>query len=154
MKGEGVLYSSNSDEWGTPGDLFATLNAKHNFTLDPCATDDNHVCDKYYTREIDGLTQDWSNETVFVNPPFSQISKWVEKAWVEMIVHNVKTVMLLPARTDTKWFHNYIYNVENVSIEFLRGRLKFGESKNSAPFPSMIVVFDPKLTIVHVEYSK
>lgn len=78
-----VMFSSNSDEWATPDDFFNQLNKEFNFTLDPCCTKQNHKCDKYFTLEDDGLSQDWSGETVFCNPPYSQIAQWVKKAWKE-----------------------------------------------------------------------
>lgn len=132
-----VHFSSETDEWATPQELFDNLDAKYHFTLDPCATEQNHKCDTYFTKKQNGLAQNWGGYIVFCNPPYGrQIGKWVEKASKE----KCKTVMLLPARTDTKWFHEYIY--KKAEIHFLKGRLKFGESKNSAPFPSMIVVFD------------
>ena len=80
-----------------------------------------------------------SQETVWCNPPYGrEIGKWVEKAYNESLA-GVTVVMLLPARTDTKWFHDYIYG--KAEIRFVRGRLKFGDSKNSAPFPSMVIIF-------------
>lgn len=131
------IFSSKSDEWETPLDLFEELDKEHHFTLDPCSTDQNHKCENYFTKEEDGLKQDWGGHIVFCNPPYGrEISKWVEKASKE----ECKTVMLIPARTDTKWFHNYIY--KKAEVIFLKGRLKFSGSKNSAPFPSMIVIFD------------
>lgn len=132
------LMSSNTDEWATPKIFFEELNKEFNFTLDPCATNENHKCNKYFTKEDNGLLKSWSGEKVFCNPPYGKvISKWVEKAYEE----NKKgtfIVMLLPARTDTKWFHNYIYNKHE--IRFIKGRLKFNDGKQSAPFPSMIVI--------------
>jgi site-specific DNA-methyltransferase (adenine-specific) len=134
-----TLFSSKSTEWETPKSLFNELNSEFAFTLDVCATDDNHKCDKYFTKQQDGLIQDWENERVFCNPPYGrEIIHWVEKC----AKHNGIAVMLLPARTDTKWFHEYIYQKPNASIRFVKGRLKFGGSINSAPFPSMIVIFD------------
>lgn len=147
MKGQQILFSKQSDEWSTPQDLFDTLNDEFNFTLDPCATDGNHKVSKYFTIETDGLKQSWSDESVFINPPHSKVKDWVEKAYVEHTVNKTTVVMLLPGRTDTKWFHTYIWDSEqnkpypDVSIRFLKGRLKFGDSKNSAPFPSMLVIF-------------
>lgn len=133
-----ALFSSNSTEWETPQDLFDDLNLEFAFTLDVCATEENHKCDKYFTIKEDGLIQDWGNERVFCNPPYGrEISSWVKKC----AEHNGLSVMLLPARTDTKWFHNYIYQKQNAEIRFIKGRLKFGGAQNSAPFPSMIVVF-------------
>ena len=135
-----VLFSSNSNEWATPQWLFDELNKEFNFTLDPCATKENAKCKKFYSLLEDGLKQNWSDETVFCNPPYGrEIGKWVKKSYEES--KNGTVVMLIPSRTDTKWFHDYIYNKKEV--RFLKGRLKFGDSKNSAPFPSMIVVFNP-----------
>lgn len=135
-----ALFSSNSDEWFTPQAIFDGLNQEFHFTLDPCATDQNHKCDKYYTIAEDGLSQDWSSETVFVNPPYSKIKDWVVKCSTESKKPNTTVVMLIPARTDTRYFHDYIYH--KAEIRFIKGRLKFGDSKNSAPFPSMVVVFN------------
>ena len=139
------MFSSQTDQWATPQDFFDKLNEEFHFTLDPCADEFNHKCDKYYTEEQDGLIQSWEKETVFCNPPYGrEIGKWVEKAYAENLVGGALVVMLIPARTDTKWFHDYIYNKPNVEIRFIKGRLKFGNSKNSAPFPSMVVVFKTK----------
>ena len=133
-----LMFSSKSDIWATPKDFFNSLNAEFNFTLDPCALTENAKCKKFYTPEQNGLNQDWSGEIVFCNPPYSEVSKWVEKAYSEA-KRGAKTVMLIPSRTDTKWFHEFIY--QKHEIRFVKGRLKFGDQKNSAPFPSMIVVF-------------
>ena len=138
-----VLFSHKSDEWGTPQELFDELDAEFNFTLDPCATADNHKCDKYYTREQNGLLKSWKNEIVFCNPPYSKVADWVRKCAYERLIHGTTSVLLIPARTDTKWFHEYIYR-GGAEIRFIKGRLKFGDSKNSAPFPSMICIFKPK----------
>ena len=134
--------SSNTDEWATPREFYKELNKEFSFTLDPCATHENHKCEKYYTKQDNGLTQTWGGEIVFCNPPYGrEISKWVEKAYNENLT-GTKIVMLLPARTDTKWFHNYIYKKHE--IRFIKGRLKFNDGKQSAPFPSMIVIMDVK----------
>lgn len=134
-----VHFSSKTDLWYTPIDFFNKLNNKYNFTLDPCASHENAKCKKYYTKEDDGLSKSWDNEIVFMNPPYGrEISKWVKKA---SEARSSIVVCLLPARTDTKYFHDYIYKKDNVEIEFIKGRLKFGGSNNSAPFPSMIVIF-------------
>ena len=145
------MYSSKSDEWETPDDLFEELNNKFNFTLDPCATHENAKCKKYYTKKDDGLSKSWEDEIVFVNPPYGRsIGKWVKKCYEES--KHATVVILMPARTDTSYFHDYIYNKAD-EIKFLRGRLKFknrllpsyqenGDYKLSpAPFPSMIVVY-------------
>ena len=137
-----VLFSSKTDQWSTPQKLFDELNEEFCFTLDPCADSSNHKCDIYFTKEENGLEKSWRGHRVFCNPPYGkEISKWVKKCYEENIIHRNLIVMLVPARTDTKWFHKYIYKNKNAEIRFLRGRLKFGDSKNSAPFPSMVVVF-------------
>lgn len=135
-----VHYSSKTNEWATPQNTFDELNAEFNFTLDPCATDENAKCDKYFTVEDDGLIQDWSNDVVFMNPPYGRdIKHWVRKAYEENL-KGATVVCLIPSRTDTTYWHDYIFGKAS-DIRFLRGRLKFGNSKNSAPFPSAIIVF-------------
>lgn len=136
-----ACFTSNSEEWATPIKLFNELNNEFHFTLDPCATHENHKCDKYFTKEVNGLTKDWKNETVFVNPPYSKTNTklWVEKAYYQNKKYKNTIVMLLPSRTDTKWFHEYIYG--KTEIRFIKGRLKFNDGKFNAPFPSMIVIF-------------
>lgn len=134
-----ALYSSKSDEWATPEEIFNSLDEEFSFTLDPCSTEENHKCDKYFTKEDDGLKKQWGGDRVFCNPPYSAIGKWVEKAYRETRNDNTLVVLLIPARTDTRYFHDFIYN--RAEIRFVKGRLKFGQSKNSAPFPSMVVIF-------------
>lgn len=146
-----VLFSSECIEWETPKWLFDQLDRVYHFTLDPCCRKETAKCKKYYTEEDDGLTKSWSNEVVFMNPPYGrEISKWIEKAYNEAKNSNAIVVCLLPARTDTKYFHNYCVKGQ---VQFIKGRLKFkkwvdnGEGfsplhdHTSAPFPSMIVVF-------------
>lgn len=146
------MFSSKSDEWETPNDLFNKLHKEFNFTLDPCCQKYNAKCEKFYTPEDDGLSKDWSNEVVFVNPPYGRsIGKWVKKCYEENKNNKTKIVMLIPSRTDTKWFHDYI--LDKAEIRFLKGRLKFinrlfpswredGNFKISpAPFPTMIVIY-------------
>lgn len=135
------LFTSNTPEWETPQYLFDKLNEKFNFTLDVCATKENAKCKRYFSKKDDALNKSWSEENCWMNPPYGrEIRKWIEKAYNEVIFNKAKIVVaLLPARTDTKWFHNFIYN--KAEIWFLKGRLRFGNSKNSAPFPSMIVIF-------------
>ena len=135
-----VMFSSKSNDWSTPIDFFDKLNDEFHFTLDPCADDNNHRVSKYYTIEDDGLLQNWEGEICFVNPPYGkEIKDWVRKAYIEGSKPNTTVVLLVPARTDTKWFHQYVYN--KAEIRFIKGRLKFGESKNSAPFPSMLAIY-------------
>lgn len=133
------IYSSKKMDWGTPQSLFDQLNAEFHFTLDPCASDENKKCEKYFTESENGLLQDWGNERVFCNPPYGRsIGNWVKKC----AEHDDLAVMLIPARTDTKWFHEYIYKNPRVRIRFLPGRVKFQGASNSAPFPSMVVIFN------------
>ena len=152
-----VLFSSRSDEWVTPQKLFDRLNKEFGIGLDVCATEENTKYKKYYTKNSDGLGQNWLQDletpigfvwgSIWCNPPYSQINKWVEKAYCEFKKFGgsfYKIILLLPARTDTKWFHKYIYKNPNCEIRFIKGRLKFSNSKNSAPFPSMIVIFRSK----------
>ena len=139
-----VHYSSKTNEWATPQKTFDELNAEFNFTLDPCATDENAKCDKYFTIEDDGLIQDWSNEIVFMNPPYGrEIKHWVRKAYEESL-KGATVVCLIPSRTDTTYWHDYIFG-KATDIRFLKGRIKFGDSKNSAPFPSAIVVYESEI---------
>ena len=135
-----LMFSSKTDMWSTPQKFYDKLNKEFNFDLDPCATIENAKCDLYFTEEENGLKQDWKGFTVFVNPPYGRVIKdWVKKCHDESLKPNTKVVMLIPARTDTIYFHKYIYNI--ATIRFLKGRLKFGECTNSAPFPSMVVIF-------------
>lgn len=141
MKGIKPLFSSHSEEWSTPDDLFEWLDFIFQFTLDPCATPSNAKCEKFFTQQDDGLAQSWAGHRVFCNPPYGRrIGAWVAKAALEAATGDALVAMLLPSRTDTKWFQKYC--VGRVVI-FLEGRLKFGGSENSAPFPSIVVLFLP-----------
>lgn len=135
-----VMFSSKTDLWATPQDFFNGLNLEFDFTLDVCALPDNAKCERYYTPDVDGLQQIWDGR-VWCNPPYGRgVGAWVEKAYQSYQACDASVVvMLLPARTDTRWFHDYIYG--KAEVRFIKGRLKFGDSKNSAPFPSMLVVF-------------
>ena len=136
-----TLFSSATNEWATPKDFYDILNKEFNFTLDPCATKQNAKCNKYFTIDDDGLKQDWSNDIVFMNPPYGrEINNWVEKAYKESVKGAI-VVCLIPARTDTRYWHDWIFN-KAAEIRFVKGRLKFGGEKNSAPFPSAVIVFD------------
>ena len=138
MLNQGMM-TSNTDEWETPQWLFDQLNDEFHFTLDPCSTDENAKCEKHYTRKDDGLAKDWSGETVWCNPPYGkQLPLWVEKC-AKHAAGGGTAVMLIPARTDTMAFHKWIYG--KAEVRFLQGRLRFGDAKNNAPFPSMIVIF-------------
>lgn len=134
------VFSSTTDLWATPQDFFDKLNEEFHFDLDPCANADNHKCELYFTKEQDGLAQNWQGRTVFCNPPYGRaIAAWVKKCHDEAQKPNTKVVMLIPARTDTSYFHDYIYH--QAELRFIRGRLKFGGSQQGAPFPSMVVIF-------------
>lgn len=135
-----VLFSSTSDNWATPQYLYDDLNNEFHFTLDPCADETNHKCDAYFTKEDNGLSKDWGGYVVFCNPPYGrEIYKWVEKAYKESQKPNTTVVMLIPSRTDTKYFHEFIYPY--AEIRFIKGRLRFGNSTVNAPFPSLIAIF-------------
>jgi site-specific DNA-methyltransferase (adenine-specific) len=161
-----ALFSSQKDDWETPQGLFDELNREFGFTLDVCATLENRKCAAYYNKQINGLEQPWHKDICWMNPPYGNpeypckpnckkkkcqergyhiteyipgIIDWVKKAYEESL-KEATIVCLLPARTDTRWFHEYIYG--KAEIRFLQGRLKFVGAKNSAPFPSMIVVFE------------
>jgi phage N-6-adenine-methyltransferase len=130
-----VHYSSKTDLWETPQSFFDELNREFHFETDVCALPENAKCDKFYTPDQDGLKQDWSG-VCWCNPPYGrQIGKWVEKA----AKSDATVVMLLPARTDTKWFHDWI--LPFAEIRFVKGRLKFGGAAHNAPFPCMVVIF-------------
>lgn len=134
------LMSSNTDNWATPQHIFDRLKEEFGFTLDVCASDENHKCDKYFTKEDDGLNQDWSKDICWMNPPYGKtIGQWVKKA-KETAAQGTIVVALLPARTDTKWWWDHcMYATE---VRFIKGRLKFGGSNTSAPFPSVIVIWN------------
>lgn len=135
------IFSMTDDNWETPQYLFDELNSEFKFTLDPCCTAENAKCSLFFTKEKDGLAQNWQGHTVFCNPPYGRaISAWVEKCYLESRKPNTKVVMLIPARTDTSYFHDFIYH--NAELRFIRGRLRFVGARHGAPFPSMIVIFN------------
>lgn len=147
MKSLAVHFSSKTDDWATPQWLFDELNAKYGpFGLDVCASDSNAKCGTYFILEDNALAIDWHENghgkpKCWMNPPYGRtIDQWVKKAYEES-QKGCLVVCLLPARTDTKWFHDYCTKGE---ITFLKGRVKFGNAKTGAPFPSMVVVFRPK----------
>jgi len=130
-----LMFSHKSDDWSTPTGFYNKLDEEFHFDFDPCPI----------RSEVDGLDIEW-NGNIFVNPPYSNIKSFIIKGIEELKKGNAKVVVfLVPARTDTKWFHEFIYNKnkKDVEIRFLKGRLKFGQSKNSAPFPSMLIIMNP-----------
>lgn len=136
-----VLFSSKNEVWATPQAFFNQLNLEFGFTLDPCALPENAKCKKYYTPSDDGLSKSWEGETVFCNPPYGKtVAAWVEKCYTESRKKNTCVVLLIPARTDTRYFHDFIYKKAS-ELRFIKGRLKFGDAKTSAPFPSLVVIF-------------
>lgn len=133
------MFSSNSSEYETPQWLFDKLNEEFNFTLDVCARPDNTKCKLFFTPAQNGLAQRWTPHICWMNPPYGrQISQWVKKAYIEA-QKGATVVCLLPARTDTKWWHDYV--MKATEIRFIKGRLRFSNTNNSAPFPSVIVIF-------------
>tara|TARA_R110000868_G_scaffold99193_1_gene273081 strand:+ start:259 stop:675 length:417 start_codon:yes stop_codon:yes gene_type:complete len=133
-----VHFSSATDLWATPQDFFDQQNVLHGpFDIDVCADVTNAKCAKFFDKAVDGLSQQWTGKC-WMNPPYGRdIGKWMKKA-KESAVAGAMVVCLVPARTDTKWWHDYAMSGD---IVFIRGRLKFGGSKNSAPFPSAVVIF-------------
>ena len=135
-----VYHSSKDHTWETPQDLFDKLNSVFNFNTDVCALPETAKCVHYFTPEINGLKQDW-NGVLWCNPPYGRMQKdWIIKAESESIKNDSTVVMLIPAKTDTKIWHEVIFK-SATSICFIRGRLRFGDSKENAPFPSAIIVF-------------
>ena len=146
MKGQDVIFSSGENNWSTPKGIYNDLNEEFEFDFDPCPLNSAVKLSKTLFDEVnnderevyDGLNVEWG-ESNFVNPPYSDIAKWIEKSYLES--KKGKTVVLLiPSRTDTKAFHKYVLPFCK-EIRFCKGRLKFGDAKNSAPFPSMVVIF-------------
>ena len=137
-----VMFSSKTGDWETPQEFFDKLNWRFGpFDLDPCASAQSTKCAKFFTEQEDGIAQEWTHHTAFVNPPYGRgIEKWIKKSYEESAKKDTKVVMLIPARTDTKYWHNYV--MKAAEVYFVKGRLKFGDSNNSAPFPSAVVVFD------------
>lgn len=149
-----LMFSNVNNAWCTPQDFFDKLNAEFNFTLDPCATEKSAKCKKFFTALEDGLKQDWGGYRVFVNPPYGrQIGKWVKKCYEESQKSDTVVVLLIPSRTDTRYFHDYILG--KAEIRFVKGRLTFWDldgdkymrgdfkSMTPAPFPSMVAIYLP-----------
>lgn len=134
------LYSSRRDDWATPHWLFDALNAEFDFTLDPAATAENAKCAKYFTPESDGLIQSWAGERVFLNPPYGRgVAAWMRKAATE---HVQIAVVLVHARTDTRWWHDWVMPFAS-ELRFVKGRVRFEGAPSSSPFPSVLVIYRP-----------
>jgi site-specific DNA-methyltransferase (adenine-specific) len=133
------------NDWATPKNFFDLLDHRFHFTLDPCASDTNHKCNKYYTVKDNGLAISWQGETAFVNPPFSESTKWIEKSWRESTKPKTEVIMIIPARTDTIYWHKYIMPFA-YQIWFCKGRVNFEldgqKPKNGSTFPLAVVIFN------------
>jgi len=137
-----TMMSSKKMDWQTPQAFFDKLNQEFGFTLDPATNGTNALCPKFFTEAQDALAQSWQGETCYVNPPYGRVLKnWIRKAYEESQDPNTTVVMLIPARTDTKYWHEYVMQASE--IRFVQGRLKFGggQTDDPAPFPSAVVVF-------------
>lgn len=146
-----VMFSSAKDEWATPQDFFDRLNEEFQFDVDAAAAPENAKCRVWYGGQIDALAlESWATvpSSIFVNPPYSKCLAFIAKARAESLkCHTV--VCLVPSRTDTRWWHEHVWDSAThqprpgVEVRFVKGRLKFGGSSNSAPFPSVVIVFRP-----------
>jgi phage N-6-adenine-methyltransferase len=137
------LFTSRTEEWETPQYVFSILNKEFNFQVDVCATSENAKCKAYFDKQVDGLKQEWSPFRCWMNPPYGKnISHWMKKAYQES-QRGAMVVCLVPSRTDTRWWHEWAMKAGEVRL--IAGRLSFGNSEQSAPFPSSIVIFYPEL---------
>ena len=139
-----AMFSSEKQDHQTPDDFFEVLNKEFEFTIDAAATSENAKCAKFYTPEQNSLSFLWgsSGETVFCNPPYKNVAEWMKQGYESSVKNSCIVVMLVPSRTDTKWFHDY---ASRGVIRFVVGRLKFKGTESSAPFPSMLVIFNPAI---------
>lgn len=137
-------FDSAKQEWETPQSLFDEVNREFNFTLDAAADSTNHKCSLYFTKEDDGLVKDWGSNVVWLNPPYGakshKLSDWVKKSY-ESSLNGATVVMLIPARTNTEWFHKYC--LERGEVRFVRGRPRFGGATHGLPQPLCFVIFRP-----------
>ena len=149
-----VMFSSKSKEWVTPQHFFDKLNKRFGpFTLDPCANSSNYKVMKHFTEKENGLEQDWGGHIVFMNPPYGRaIKDWIKKAYEESRKENTMVIALIPARTDTRYWHNYVLKAND--LYFVKGRLKFGNGENSAPFPSAVAVFKNTSRNVYLDFPR
>jgi phage N-6-adenine-methyltransferase len=137
------LFTSKTPEWSTPQDFFDRLDSEFKFTTDVCATEENAKCNRFYSPEQDGLSMEWEG-VCWMNPPYGRtIAAWMLKAY-SYGMKGGTVVCLVPARTDTLWWHSFAMLGE---IRYVRGRLKFGKG-GSAPFPSAVVIFGPKARVL------
>lgn len=159
MKGSKPLFSTGKDNWQTPKALFEEYDLLYHFTVDAAADETNHLLPKWWGPNspvgvLDSLQHNWIGEVCWLNPPYSMVGEFIEKAAMELFLHDVTTVCLVPSRTDTKWWHNCVWDKDKwrwrngVWGNFLKGRVKFVDptgrlGKHSAPFPSVVLVFSP-----------
>jgi phage N-6-adenine-methyltransferase len=137
-----LMFSSATDQWATPQAFFNEWDDIYHFELDVCADAQNAKCRRYFSEQDNGLAQNWAPYRCWMNPPYGrEIRRWIQKAYQESL-RGATVVCLLPARTDTAWWHEYI--IPFAKMTFVRGRIKFGDSKNGAPFPSAVAVFYPR----------
>jgi phage N-6-adenine-methyltransferase len=135
-----AAFGSATDEWATPPDIYAQLHAEFGFDLDVCSTHENAKCHRHFTQAENGLEQEWTG-TVWMNPPYGKhIGEWMERAYTASL-NGATVVCLVPARTDTRWWHDFAMKGD---VRFIKGRLTFGAAANPAPFPSAVVVFRPR----------
>lgn len=140
-----VHFSSEDMTWTTPDDFYQKLHEEFQFDLDPCCNKESAKCAKFFTEEDDGLKQCWDGHTVFMNPPYGrELPKWIKKA---SEIKNGIVVCLIPSRTETRYFHEYLYQKSHVELRFVKGRLKFGNATNAAPFPSLVAIINKKIRI-------
>lgn len=133
-----LMFSSATDQWATPRAFFDEWDARYRFEIDVCADAQNAKCRSYFDEQDDGLQQDWAPYRCWMNPPYGrEIGRWMRKAYEESL-KGALVVCLVPARTDTAWWHDYAMKGD---VTFIRGRLKFGDAKSGAPFPSAVIVF-------------
>lgn len=133
------MFTSDADDWTTPIDFFDKLDEEFRFTLDPCCYPSTAKCLFYHTAEDDGLAQEWRG-SVFMNPPYGRaIGKWVQKAYDAAQTTADVVVCLVPARTCSRWWHDYCMRASEIRL--VKGRLRFGDGQSSAPFPSAVIVF-------------
>lgn len=132
-----ALYSSNKTDWQTPPDIFEPLHREFDFTIDAAASAENALCARYWTIEDDALSKSWAGERVWCNPPYGREQvDWIEKAAQR---EADIAVLLIPARTDTAVWHDFIFPL--AEVRFRRGRIKFVGAKSGSPFPSAFVIF-------------
>lgn len=142
-------FDSIRQDWETPDSIFQPLNQEFGFTLDVCATKENSKCESFFSPEKDGLSRKWTG-VCWMNPPFGSQGKWVQKAYEESL-NGITVVCLLPARTNTNWWHDYCMTGE---IRFIRGRPKFKGAKHGLPQPLAIVIFGVKTRTGHITVKK